>query len=144
MKKLLFAACFLITMGSIANAQTPLKTKTKHDITKTKMDDGSKTKVSALTGKTKNADGSKVKANKNEHKSKSELSKTKVHPATVTTKTKSNSGKTKSISPVTNANTLKKDCTPDKRFSSNKHLKQDGSKYLRYKENKTTTKTKSN
>ncbi len=81
MKKLLFAACLLMTMGGIANAQTPLKTKTKHDITKTKMDDGSKTKVSALNAKTKNADGSKVKTGNHEQKTKSELNKTKAKTA---------------------------------------------------------------
>lgn len=31
---------------------------------------------------------------------------------------------------------LKKDGTPDKRYSANKHLKSDGAKDMRYKENK--------
>ncbi|MCC6309059.1 MAG: hypothetical protein IT248_11275 [Chitinophagaceae bacterium] len=85
----------------------------------------------------------KTKAKTANNQKKAEVGKPNTKPATLSTKTKSNAVKTKSVSPVTNAGPLKKDGTPDKRFAANKHLKKDGSKDMRYKENKTTTKTKS-
>ena len=64
-----------------------------------------------------------------------EADKTKIKPATTTTKTKTTTGKTKEI--ATNVTSpLKKDGTPDKRFSSNKNLKKDGTPDMRYKTNK--------
>jgi len=63
--------------------------------------------------------------------------KTKTTPATVVTKSKTDVGKTKSVSP----GPLKADGTPDKRYTANKSLKKDGTPDMRYKTNKTKQRT---
>ncbi len=68
----------------------------------------------------------------------------KVTKPTIPAITKTTVVKTKTTSAIakpvvvakTNAVTLKKDGTPDKRYAANKHVKADGSKDLRYRDNK--------
>jgi len=64
MKKLLFSTFLLLVLAGVSQAQNHPKTKTKGDVTKTKMADGSKTVTNIGTGATKTKEGHVVSKSK--------------------------------------------------------------------------------
>jgi hypothetical protein len=119
MKKLIFAAFVLLGIAGSAMAQTPAK-----------KDDKAKAKTETVKKVTKPAPATKGE------EQKAVIAKTKEAPAAkpVAKKEKTEATVVKKETKVTAP--VKKDGTPDKRYTANKQLKKDGTPDKRYKQNK--------
>jgi hypothetical protein len=119
MKKLFFAAIMVAGFSAAGFAQTSPVKKTdpsKMQVIKKPTDNKGQTKVVPITKTTPPVTKTPVV--------KPDVTKGPVKTPPAVTK------------PAGNTVALKKDGTPDKRFSANKHLKADGTPDMRYKNNK--------
>lgn len=112
MKKLILAAFVFLGIAGSAMAQTPVK-----------KDDKAKAKTETVKKVTKPAPATKGE------EQKAVIAKTKEAPA-AKPEAKIVKKETKTTGPV------KKNGTPDKRYTANKQLKKDGTPDKRYKQNK--------